>query len=230
MRPAIDTGKLVRWYDFQAPFYRLWRHRLGAALARRVVQEAAGPLPGSRALDAACGTGLFAVALARALPAVHVVGVDLSAGMLALAADEARRAGVANLRFGRANVAHLPFIDGSFELVVAAGLLPNINDWPPVLREFGRVLQPRGRLFIVEADRTAMGPVARCGFWLMILGFRAWSFLAPRFRFVQTWDLRSSTVDRPELEHALEGEGLRTRTVLRVDGHLVFRIEKGAGA
>ena len=37
MTPTIDTGKLTRWYDFQAPFYRVWRNRYDAPLVARTV-------------------------------------------------------------------------------------------------------------------------------------------------------------------------------------------------
>jgi ubiquinone/menaquinone biosynthesis C-methylase UbiE len=49
------------------------------------------PAQGERALDAACGTGLVALAVAAAVgPRGRVVGVDLSAGMLQQARRGAR--------------------------------------------------------------------------------------------------------------------------------------------
>ena len=33
----IDTRKLVRWYDFQAPVYRLWRNRYDSPLVLHLV-------------------------------------------------------------------------------------------------------------------------------------------------------------------------------------------------
>jgi len=228
MRPAIDTAKLVRWYDFQAPFYRLWRHRHGRAVAAEVVSGAAAASLGRGAwiLDAGCGSGLFALALARAGRQSSVVGVDLSEGMLSAAAREARGLAVDNLRLARADACRLPFRDGAFEIVVAAGLLPNVNDWPQLLRELERVLGPAGRLLLVEVDRDAMGPAGRFLFWAMILGQRFVSGLAPRFRFARSWDIRASTVEPVELERALRGAGLRTRTTSRARGHLLLEVHK----
>jgi len=53
----IDSSKLVNWYDFQAPFYSLWRDRYDSTLVLRVAEffDPAGPTP--RVLDAGCGTG-----------------------------------------------------------------------------------------------------------------------------------------------------------------------------
>ena len=34
----VDTDKLVRWYDFQAPLYAIWRNRYDTELVRHVTQ------------------------------------------------------------------------------------------------------------------------------------------------------------------------------------------------
>ena len=228
MRPAIDTRKLVRWYDFQAPFYRVWRHRQGHAVAAELASVLDLPsLPrGAWILDAGCGSGLFSLALAQAGPPSTVVGVDLSAGMLSAAAREARGRSVGNLRLALADCCRLPFRDRTFELVLAAGLLPNVNDWSLLLRELRRVLRPAGRLLLVEVDRDALGFAGRFLFWGMIRGQRIVSRLAPQFRFAESWDVRASTVERAELERALRESGLRTRAASRARGHWLLELEK----
>lgn len=229
MNAAIDSEKLVRWYDFQASFYGLWRNRLGRPVARSVAREASKLSGAEWVLDAGCGTGLFTTALARALPAARVEGLDLSSGMLAVARREVRRLALTNVRLWRGEVSRLPFRDGAFDLVVAAGLLPNVNDRPRVLRELARVLDPAGRLLIVEIDRDAIRPLARCSMGLMILGYRLVSALLPRFRFCSSWDTRASTVDRRELERELVDEDLRATAETLVHGHAVLVLEKGVG-
>ena len=228
MRPAIDTRKLVRWYDFQAPFYRLWRHRQGHAVAAEAASVLDAPsLPaGAWILDAGCGSGLFSLALARAGRPATVVGVDLSSGMLATARREARERSVHNLRLAAADCCRLPFRDRAFELVVAAGLLPNVDDWALLLGELRRVLRPAGRLLFVEIDRDALGLAGRLLFWGMIQGQRIVARLAPQFRFAERWDVRASTIERGELEQALRASGLRTRAASRARGHLLIEVEK----
>ena len=92
----IDTRKLTRWYDLQAPFYRLWRNRFDSAPASRVVEEIASLPRRALVLDAGCGTGLVAIAIARTFPDSRVVGADLSEGMLRVARAEARRFKLSN--------------------------------------------------------------------------------------------------------------------------------------
>ena len=90
-----------------------------------------------RALDLGTGTGAAAFAIAQRFPEAEVVGVDLSERMLA----EARRKTPPELservRFQQADGAHLPFEDGSFELVGLANMIPFFD-------ELQRVVAPGG--------------------------------------------------------------------------------------
>lgn len=112
--------------------------------AERLV-ELAAPAPGMRILDAATGTGLAAMAAARAAgPTGRVVGVDLSAGMLARARQSVAAAGLTQVDLVEADATSLPrFADGSFDLILcSAGLL-----YLPVqeaLREWRRLVTPGG--------------------------------------------------------------------------------------
>jgi ubiquinone/menaquinone biosynthesis C-methylase UbiE len=107
--------------------------------AERLVALAA-PTEGMRVLDAATGTGHAAIAAART--AGHVVGVDISGGML----ERARAAGGTAIELVQADAAALPgFADSSFDLVLcSAGLLYLPVD--TALREWHRLLVPGGRV------------------------------------------------------------------------------------
>src|SRR4051794_924531 len=69
----------------------------------------------STALDV--GTAAGHVAFTLAPHARLVVGLDLTHQMLVRARDDAATRGLANLRFCQGDVEHLPFPDGSFDLV-----------------------------------------------------------------------------------------------------------------
>ena len=227
MTPTIDTRKLTRWYDFQAPLYRLWRNRYDAPLVERTVTIVRDHGTAHRILDAGCGTGLFSIALAGALPGSQVIGVDLSTGMLGVASAQAHARSLRSVSFSRADAAALPFDRDSFDVVVAAGLLPNINDRSGVVRELTRVVRTGGRLLVVEFDRDAMGPVLRLFFGIMILGYRSISFVFRRFRFADSWNIRSSTIDREEFESLVRESGLSLVSTDGLEGHLIFELRKG---
>ena len=102
-----------------------------------------GDVAGLKVLDAGCGSGAHAAALiARG---AIVTGIDNSSGMLALARE--RLGGAAEL-FAANLASPLPFPDAAFDRVLAALVLHYIADWSLPLKEFRRVLVPRGRLVI----------------------------------------------------------------------------------
>lgn len=106
---------------------------------------------GMRVLDAATGTGFAALAAAKAVEAAgHVVGVDLSAGMLREAAAAARSFALANVELVHGTVTTLPqFGDAAFDAVTcASGLLYMAPD--AALAEWRRVLRPGGILAFSE--------------------------------------------------------------------------------
>jgi ubiquinone/menaquinone biosynthesis C-methylase UbiE len=105
---------------------------------------------GERVLDAGCGTGYLAAGLRRARPYVVVVGTDLSAGML----GSARAAGAEPLV--QADATRLPFAPGSFDLVVARGVLHHLPDVAAALREWRRLLAPGGAVVLVSEPTPAV--------------------------------------------------------------------------
>lgn len=127
-----------------------YRARMAAVLAW---VDAIGLPPGARALDAGCGAGLTAAALARR--GYRVDAVDASAAMVELTTRHAAEQELAHAVSARtADVRRLPFADESFDLLVALGVLPWVDDPGVALRELARVLEPGGHA-IVSADNRA---------------------------------------------------------------------------
>lgn len=142
-------------FDAIAPRYdlvnRLMTFGLDMPWRRRTVRLL-GLAPGSVVGDLACGTG----DLARLCQAAghRVVGLDLSAGMLAAART------AAPLVLGDA--ASLPLAGGSLDGVVSGFALRNFADLDRVLAETARVVRPWGRLALLEVD-TPANPVLAGG-------------------------------------------------------------------
>lgn len=91
-----------------------WRSQVGRSWAQNfaltdrafaglttVLLERAVPGIGRTVLDIGCGAGELSLAIARQNPATHVTGIDLSPDLIAAA--EARRTGLANVRFVEAD-------------------------------------------------------------------------------------------------------------------------------
>ncbi len=114
------------------------------ALARRV-ERLLAPFTGEeRALDAGCGAGALAFALAAHVR--EVVGVDSSPELVA--AGRAHAPENVTLLVGDATA--LPFEVGSFDLAGCLRVLHHVGRPELVISELARVTRPSGRILVVD--------------------------------------------------------------------------------
>jgi ubiquinone/menaquinone biosynthesis C-methylase UbiE len=92
--------------------------------------------------------------------AAEVVGLDMSAALLAKAAEEAGKRRLP-VRLVRADGARLPFADAAFDAAVLTWTLCSIADPAAALAEIRRVLKPGGTLHYVEHGRAPEPGVRR---------------------------------------------------------------------
>ena len=108
------------------------------------VADAAEVTTGDKVLDVGCGTGVLArEALRRVGPEGRVTGLDLNAGMLAVAARTEPR-----IAWREGDATSLPFEDASFGVVASQFAFMYFPDRAAALREMWRTLAPGGRLAI----------------------------------------------------------------------------------
>ncbi len=125
--------------EYTAPMLAARRRVLDAGLFAPFVDQIAAQLSGSeRVLDVGCGEGTPTAALATSSAAT--VGFDISAPAIQLAGALATGA-----FFCVADLARLPFVANSFDVIVDLFS-------PGAYAEFDRVLRPGGRLFKVIPD------------------------------------------------------------------------------
>ena len=152
----MKAAEAAEFFDTRAGAYdssyddsvhgRLLRRRLD------VVVRFAGDGPGE-ALDAGMGGGRLVAALAER--GWEMSGADLSAGMVALARA---RLPAAVSRLVEAPLERLPFAEGSFDLVIATGVIEYAEDPARALGELARTLRGGGRM-IVSCPNSAGVPV-----------------------------------------------------------------------
>jgi ubiquinone/menaquinone biosynthesis C-methylase UbiE len=106
-------------------------------------------------LDLACGPGGWVLDVARALPHAFVLGVDVSAIMVAYGRVELQRLGIQNARFLTMDIhAPLQFPDKNFDLVhgrLLSSLLKR-DEWPSLLQEVFRICRVGGTLLLTEIE------------------------------------------------------------------------------
>lgn len=132
--------------------------RLRLALAERAVGEFAGERP-VRVLDAGCGDGLLALALAARHPKWTLTGMDLREELLRGARERASNRGLANATFEAADLTR-PLPDSGFDVAMALECLSEIPDDRGALRSIVGALSPGG-LFVVQAPERDWKPVLK---------------------------------------------------------------------
>ncbi len=136
-------------FDRIAPRYDLMNRLLTGGLDQRWRRRLLGDArvgAGDRVLDVACGTGDLAEIARRR--GAFVVGLDFAREMLRGASERGVADGLVC-----SDAARLPVADGGVTVVTCGFALRNFVDLDAVLHEMARVLEPEGRLAILEVDR-----------------------------------------------------------------------------
>lgn len=154
----VDRSKreAIEWYDRISP----WYDPIVARLDRRPRNRGIRLLDvdaEERVLDVGSGTGRALVAFANDVaPGGHVVGLDISRGMCAVARTTAEQAGVANrVTVVRGDAEVLPFRANAFDAVFSSFTLELFDTpaIPVVLEEWRRVLRDGGRVGVVALSK-----------------------------------------------------------------------------
>jgi len=114
----------------------------------------------ARVLDAGCGEGAVAMAVASRYPATRVEGVEVAAANVAIARKLNRFPNVA-FREGLAEEVHTLFPVASFDLAYSFAVLEHVRDVEGTIRSIATVLRPGGRFcFVVPMHEfRATGPL-----------------------------------------------------------------------
>lgn len=139
--------RIARRYDLMNSIMSLGLHHAWRRAAIRFLFSGSG----SDFLDIGCGTGDVAIALAKANGSCRVTGVDPSPDMLAILRRKLSGQGVSSRITAReGDACRLDFAHHSFDGVVCAFCLRNIENRAQALAEMRRVLRPAGTLAVLE--------------------------------------------------------------------------------
>jgi ubiquinone/menaquinone biosynthesis C-methylase UbiE len=130
------------------------------------VLRALSPRPEDRVLDAGCGVGRHALAVA---PHVRRVAcVDFSSGALQVLLAEARRRGLTNVTAAAGDLSSLPLRAGQFDAAICCEVLQHIPGQEArvgVLADLRRTLAPGGRLVLTTLAFNARTRGPQEGRW-----------------------------------------------------------------
>lgn len=167
-RSSMDLSAVLNAYRRYAPAYDMlfgpvfqWGRVATAARVNAVGR--------ARVLEVGVGTGL---SLSRYDPAQEIVGIDVSAEMLALASRRIEADGVrATARLANMDGERLAFRDAEFDVVVAMYVVSVTPDPRACLAEMQRVCKPGGAIFICnhfveDGDRSLSVRLRSLSKWL----------------------------------------------------------------
>jgi ubiquinone/menaquinone biosynthesis C-methylase UbiE len=172
-KPYVGLGMegfIARWYAKNTGKDLTEIQKLAAGLA--------AALPGGDVLEVAPGPGYLAIELAKR--GLRVTGLDISHTFVALAAEDARKAGV-EVAFHHGNAAGMPFHAESFDLTVCRAAFKNFTEPVQALCEMHRVLRPGGRALIYDLRPDASKADIEAAIRDMKMGW--WSRLMTRWTF-----------------------------------------------
>ncbi len=159
-----EKGKLVEeMFDNIAPTYDTLNHRLSWDIdkgwRKKAIKQLA-PFAPKTMLDIATGTGDFAILSAKMLTPDHLVGADISEGMMEIGRKKVAQEGLQDIiSFKKEDCLNLSFEDETFDAVTAAFGIRNFQDLDKGLKEMCRVLKKGGHLSIVELSEPVSFPM-----------------------------------------------------------------------
>ena len=125
---------------------------------RRRAIDALALQRGDRVLEVGIGTGLSLPHYPRHC---NIVGIDISATMLAKASRKARHLGRDDVRLMRMSASAIAFPAATFDRVLLSHVIGSVEEPRSVLREVHRVCRSRGRVVLLNHFRSSNPIVAR---------------------------------------------------------------------
>jgi ubiquinone/menaquinone biosynthesis C-methylase UbiE len=147
----MDKAKSQKFWDWYAIIGYDLRTRIRISLYKEKILDIIKKLHlenNSYVLDAGCGTGYLIKTIEEKQPSVQIEAIDYSRSMLDRAAK--RCEGLKNINFRQVDLnKRLPYSSNTFDAITCDNVLYAVPRPNFTLKEFLRLLKPKGRLVVV---------------------------------------------------------------------------------
>ncbi len=158
---STKKQQVADMFDNISPRYDFLNHFLSLGIDviwRKKAIKMLKPIAPKSILDIATGTGDFAIEALKLKPD-HIIGVDISEGMMAKGRTKLAAKGLQDritLQYGDSE--NLQFPDNKFEAVIVSFGVRNFENLNTGLKEIHRVLKPGGALLVLEFSKPTVFP------------------------------------------------------------------------
>lgn len=172
IKPYSSEGskreQVERMFDNIAHSYDLLNHTLSFGidkLWRNTAVKYLKPFPTDSILDIATGTGDFAILAHDKLHPKHIIGCDISEGMMNIGREKVKKLGLTDrITFQNEDCSNMSFPDNTFDAVISAFALRNFQNLDQCLTEMHRVMKPGGHLSVVDLCTPVSFPMKQLFF------------------------------------------------------------------
>ncbi len=172
-----ESTRTLEWDGETGDHWVAYEEKYNAAMLRYSERlfAGAGVRPDDRVLDIGCGCGQTTRVAAALATEGSVLGVDLSAAMLAQARRRAAAEGLENVRFEQADAQVHDFETGAYDLAISRNGVMFFDDPVAAFANVRRALRPAGRLAFVcwrapEESEYSLVPRAALGRYVTLPG------------------------------------------------------------
>tara|TARA_Y100001980_G_C14552876_1_gene337553 strand:- start:3033 stop:3746 length:714 start_codon:yes stop_codon:yes gene_type:complete len=190
------------FFSFGVDFY--WRSRLVKKI---------NPSKTDVVLDVATGTGDVAFKLSP--KSKSITGIDIASNMIKLANIKRIKKNAKNTNFLVGDAENLPFSDNSFDLVTISYGYRNISNQIKALKEFNRILKPKGKLYILEFSEPTNFIVSP---FYKFYSYKVMPFVASIFTKKYAYDYLPESIDmfpkRKSIKKSIQDNGFKNVQII----------------
>ena len=164
-------------------------------------------------LDVATGTGDVAFKLSP--KSKSITGIDIASNMIKLANIKRIKKNAKNTNFLVGDAENLPFTDNSFDLVTISYGYRNISNQIKALKEFNRILKPKGKLYILEFSEPTNFIVSP---FYKFYSYKVMPFVASIFTKKYAYDYLPESIDmfpkRKSIKKSIQDNGFKNVQII----------------